>query len=101
MVNYDNDPIENTEDIDIIDAKITYVKRLKDSTEIWSLIAFVYYIVQNIYFFCTEGWHITPLSETEKLVDAIGSLLFFCAVFMFVRTIWRMLEVVIIVIDLE
>lgn len=89
------------EALDEIEVKTERIKRLKDSTDLWSIIAVVFYVVQNIYFFCLEGWHVIPLSDTEKLVDGIGSFLFLCAVFMFVRTIWRTVDLVITVVDLD
>ena len=51
------------DEIDEIDVKLTRVKKLKDSTDLWSVIAVLYYITQNIYFFCLEGWHVKPLSR--------------------------------------
>ena len=69
--------------------------------KVWSEIVVLYYITQNIYFFCLEGWHVKPLSKIEEVVDGIGSFLFLCAVFMFVRTIWRTIDLVITVIDLD
>lgn len=89
------------DEIDEIDVKLTRVKKLKDSTDFWSVIAVLYYITQNIYFFCLEGWHVKPLSRIEEVVDGIGSFLFLCAVFMFVRTIWRTIDLVITIIDLD
>lgn len=89
------------DEIDEIDQKLDRIKKLKDSTDLWSVIAVLYYITQNIYFFCLEGWHTTALSDTEKLVDGIGSFLFLCAVFMFVRTTWRTIDLVITVVDLD
>lgn len=88
-------------DIDELDKKIAYFKKLRDFTSLWSSVAVIYYVVQNIYFFCVEGWHTKALSDTERLVDSIGSLLFLCAVFMFARTLWRMMDVVIAIIDLD
>lgn len=87
--------------LDEIEVKTERIKRLKDSTDLWCIIAFLYYVTQNIYFFIVEGWHVKPLSDAEKLVDGIGTLLFFCAVFMFVRTVWRTVDLVITVVDLD
>lgn len=95
MVNDDIDPIED------IDKKLDRIKKLKDSTEIWCTLAVLYYVIQNIYFFCAEGWHVKPLSETEIIVDGIGSFLFMCCLFMFVRTVWRTIDLVITIVDLD
>jgi len=93
-----NDEIEA---LDEIETKTERIKKVKESTEVWCGVATLYYVIQNIYFFCTEGWHVTALSETEKTVDGIGSLLFLCAVFMFARTVWRTVDLVITVVDLD
>jgi hypothetical protein len=91
----------DTNQLDEIDEKLNYVKRLKDSTELWAFIASVYYIIQNVYFFFLEGWHTTALSDTEKIVDNIGSILFMAIGFMFARTVWRAIQLLISVIDLD